>query len=30
MVVKKFTKAAKRGEPIKPAADDDVPEHHIG
>jgi peptide deformylase len=30
MVVKRYTKAAKRGEPIKPAADDDVPEHHLG
>jgi peptide deformylase len=30
MVMKKFKKAAKRGEPVKPAAEDDVPEHHIG
>jgi hypothetical protein len=30
MIVKKFKKAAKRGDPIKPAAADDVPEHHIG
>jgi len=30
MVMKKFKKAAKRGEPVKPAREDDVPEHHIG
>jgi peptide deformylase len=30
MIVKKFKKAAKRGEPVKPHPDDDVPEHHIG
>jgi peptide deformylase len=30
MVVKKFTKAARRGEPIRPHPADDVPEHHIG
>ena len=30
MIVKKFKKAAKRGDPIKPAAADDVPEHHLG
>jgi peptide deformylase len=30
MVMKKFKKAAKRGEPIKPAREDDVPEHHLG
>jgi len=30
MVLKKFKKAAKRGEPIKPLADDDKPSHHIG
>ena len=30
MVMKKFKKAAKRGEPIKSHPDDDVPEHHIG
>jgi peptide deformylase len=30
MVVKKFKKAAKRGEPVKPLADDKTPSHHIG
>jgi len=30
MVLKKFTKAAKRGEPVRPRAANDVPEHHIG
>jgi peptide deformylase len=30
MVLKKFKKAAKRGEPIKPLAEDDKPSHHIG
>jgi peptide deformylase len=30
MIVKKFKKAAKRGEPVRPPAADDVPEHHIG
>jgi peptide deformylase len=30
MVLKKFKKAAKRGEPIKPRAEDDKPSHHIG
>jgi peptide deformylase len=30
MVLKKFKKAAKRGEPIKPPAEDDKPSHHIG
>ena len=30
MVLKKFKKAAKRGEPIKPLAADDKPSHHIG
>jgi peptide deformylase len=30
MVVKKFRKAAKRGEPVKPLADDKTPSHHIG
>jgi peptide deformylase len=30
MVLKKFRKAAKRGEPVKPLAEDDKPEHHIG
>jgi peptide deformylase len=30
MVMKKFKKAAKRGEPIKPVPEDDVPEHHLG
>jgi peptide deformylase len=30
MVMKKFKKAAKRGEPVKPLSEDDVPEHHIG
>ena len=29
-VIKKFTKAAKRGEPVKPLAEDDEPSHHIG
>jgi peptide deformylase len=30
MVLKKFRKAAKRGEPVKPLAEDDTPSHHIG
>src|SRR5689334_19205669 len=30
MVLKRFKKAAKRGEPIKPLAEDDKPSHHIG
>jgi peptide deformylase len=30
MVMKKFTKAAKRGEPVKPLSEDKVPSHHIG
>jgi len=30
MVMKKFKKAAKRGEPGKPLADDTEPSHHIG
>jgi peptide deformylase len=30
MVMKKFKKAAKRGEPVKPLADDKTPSHHIG
>jgi len=30
MVLKKFKKAQKRGEPVKPLADDKVPSHHIG
>lgn len=30
MIVKKFKKAAKRGEPVKPLADDKTPSHHIG
>lgn len=30
MVMKKFKKAAKRGEPVKPHPSDDVPEHHLG
>ena len=30
MVLKKFKKAAKRGEPIKPAAEDDKPRRHLG
>jgi peptide deformylase len=30
MVLKKFKKAAKRGEPVKPLADDKTPSHHIG
>jgi peptide deformylase len=30
MVLKKYKKAAKRGEPIKPLAEDDKPSHHIG
>ena len=30
MVMKKFKKAAKRGEPIRHAGDDEAPEHHIG
>ena len=30
MVLKKFKKAQKRGEPVKPLAEDKVPSHHIG
>jgi peptide deformylase len=30
MVLKRFKKAAKRGEPVKPLAEDDKPSHHIG
>ena len=30
MVLKKFRKAAKRGEPVKPLADDKTPSHRIG
>jgi len=30
MVLKKFKKAAKRGEPVKPLAEDKEPSHHIG
>ena len=30
MVMKRFKKAAKRGEPVKPLADDKTPSHHIG
>ena len=30
MVLKKFKKAAKRGDPIKPLVEDDKPSHHIG
>jgi peptide deformylase len=30
MVMKKFKKAARRGEPVKPLAEDDKPSHHIG
>jgi peptide deformylase len=30
MVLKKFKKAAKRGEPVKPLAEDKTPSHHIG
>jgi peptide deformylase len=30
MVMKKFRKAAKRGEPVKSLADDKTPSHHIG
>jgi peptide deformylase len=30
MVVKRFKKAAKKGEPAKPLADDKEPSHHIG
>ena len=30
MVMKRFKKAAKRGEPVKPLAEDDKPSHHIG
>jgi peptide deformylase len=30
MIVKKFKKAAKRGEPIKPLSEDKEPSHHIG
>ena len=30
MVMKKFRKAQKRGEPVKPLSEDKVPSHHIG
>jgi peptide deformylase len=30
MVMKRFKKAAKRGEPVKPLAEDKEPSHHIG
>jgi peptide deformylase len=30
MIVKKFKKAQKRGEPVKPLAEDKTPSHHIG
>jgi peptide deformylase len=30
MVMKKFKKAAKKGEPVKPLAEDKEPSHHIG
>jgi peptide deformylase len=30
MIVKKFKKAAKRGDPVKPLAEDKEPSHHIG
>ena len=30
MVMKRFKKAAKRGEPVKPLAEDKTPSHHIG
>src|SRR6185437_3421651 len=30
MVMKKFKKAAKRGEPVKPLSEDEKPSHHIG
>jgi hypothetical protein len=30
MVMKRFKKAAKRGEPARPLADDTEPSHHIG
>jgi peptide deformylase len=30
MVLKRFKKAAQRGKPIKPLAEDDKPSHHIG
>ena len=30
MVMKRFKKAAKRGEPARPLADDTAPSHHIG
>ncbi len=30
MVVKKFKKAQKRGEPVRPLSEDKVPSHHIG
>ena len=30
IVIKKFTKAAKRGEPVKPLSEDKEPSHHIG
>ena len=30
MVMKRFKKAAKRGEPARPLADDNEPSHHIG
>jgi hypothetical protein len=29
-VIKKFKKAAKKGEPAKPLAEDKEPSHHIG
>src|SRR5262252_1629522 len=30
MVIKKFKKAAKKGEPVKPLSEDKEPSHHIG
>jgi len=30
MIVKKFKKAQKRGEPVKPLSEDKEPSHHIG
>jgi peptide deformylase len=30
MIVKKFRKAQKRGEPLKPLSEDKEPSHHIG
>jgi peptide deformylase len=30
MIVRKFKKAQKRGEPVKPLSEDKVPSHHIG